>query len=392
MKIRISLTILLSFYFCLLSCQIKVRLFTEQNPDFAIFTVNTGKYMISNGSGWSVEAGVDKPLMIVRYKAKILIKQSGRDAVICDSVDFKGQTGADRFSIRISEPEIVKRSYEGDLKCFSDMETLLLINTLDVEKYIAGVVKAEGGSGKDEEYFKTQAVIARTYTYKYFAKHNIDRYNLCDDTHCQAFNGIIDDSLIINSVQSTKGLVITTPDSNLIISTFHSNCGGETSPSEFAWVTGQSYLKRTVDPYCGNSRNSHWEKDISINEWMNFLKKNSFQENIVDTSLFNFEQPSRVQDYKVGSFSVPLRTIRAAFDLRSTFFSVKVVSDSLHLNGRGYGHGVGLCQEGAMNMATKGFTYQEIINFYYSGVLIMDIKNTVLLPADLTPKPNKERF
>ena len=389
MKLRTLLITLLSFYFSLLSCQIKVRLFTEQNPDAAFFTVTSGKYIIRNGTGWSVVEGVDDQLIIARYYSKVLIKLLDKEGIICDSVYFKGQTGKDCFSIRIGTPESLKRNYAADLRCFSDMETLLLINTLDVEKYIAGVVKAEGGSGKGEEYFKTQAVIARTYTYKYFDKHDVDKYNLCDGTHCQAFNGIINDSLIINSVLSTKGLVITTPDSNLIISTFHSNCGGETSPSEYAWVTGQSYLKRTVDPYCTNSRNTHWERHLSINDWTDFLEKNNFQGSIGDTSLLNFKQPSRVQDYKVGSFSIPLRTIRTAFDLRSTFFSVKVIGDSLLLNGRGYGHGVGLCQEGAMVMAANGFNYHQIINFYYSGVLIMDIKNAVLLPAGLTPKPPK---
>jgi stage II sporulation protein D len=70
-------------------------------------------------------------------------------------------------------------------------------------------------------------------------------------------------------------------------------------------------------------------------------------------------------------------------NLRSAFFSVYAVGDSIILKGRGYGHGVGLCQEGAMMMAAKGFDYRAIINFYYSGVTISDIKNAVILP----PKP-----
>jgi len=60
--------------------------------------------------------------------------------------------------------------------------------------------------------------------------------------------------------------------------------------------------------------------------------------------------------------------------LRSSFFSVSAKGDSVILNGRGYGHGVGLCQEGAMVMATKGFDYRQIINFYYTGVVLADIK------------------
>lgn len=83
---------------------------------------------------------------------------------------------------------------------------------------------------------------------------------------------------------------------------------------------------------------------------------------------------------------MPLRTIRSELDLRSTFFSVVAKGDTIILEGRGYGHGVGLCQEGAMEMAVKGFNYQQIIDFYYFGVLITDIKNAIVLPSKLIKK------
>jgi stage II sporulation protein D len=95
--------------------------------------------------------------------------------------------------------------------------------------------------------------------------------------------------------------------------------------------------------------------------------------------VFNFKQESRLTDYNVRSFSLPLTTIRYDLNLRSTFFSVFVHNDSVILKGRGYGHGVGLCQEGAMEMAEKGFSYRQIVSFYYSGVFISDIKNAVIL-------------
>jgi stage II sporulation protein D len=362
------------------SSQVRVRLFTEFTPDYAIFTVNAGQYNLSNDSGKSLTARNGEMLIIARYNEKVFVKKRNGESFIGDSIEFKGTTGENYFSLQVNQPGSLKRNYTGDLKCFSDMGTLFLINTLDIEKYIAGVVMAEGGGRKNEEYFKTQAIIARTYTYKYFNKHILDRYNLCDDTHCQAYNGLTGDSLIINAVRHTNGLVITTSDSILIISAFHSNCGGETSPSEYAWVTGQSYLRRVSDPYCQYSRSALWEKRLSVKEWIDYLKKNGYNNILTDPSVFNFVQDTRVSDYVSGSFTMPLRSIRNDLDLRSTYFSVSVAGDSLTIKGRGYGHGVGLCQEGAMVMATKGFTYKQIIGFYYSGVLIMDIKNAVLLP------------
>jgi stage II sporulation protein D len=207
-----------------------------------------------------------------------------------------------------------------------------------------------------------------------------DRYNVCDNTHCQAFNGLSSDSLLNEAVLETKGLVILDKDSALIISAFHSNCGGETLSSEDVWLSGLSYLKSVVDPYCLSSKNATWQKSFSMNEWVKYIRKAGYSGKVDDPSVFNFIQKSRLADYKTGTFTLPLITMRSDLNLRSTFFSLNAKGDSIVLTGRGYGHGVGLCQEGAMVMAAKGFKYPEIINFYYSGVFISDIKNAVALP------------
>jgi stage II sporulation protein D len=80
-------------------------------------------------------------------------------------------------------------------------------------------------------------------------------------------------------------------------------------------------------------------------------------------------------DYRIGSFSLPFTKIRNDLGLRSAFFSVTANSGSVTLKGRGNGHGVGLCQEGAMVMASKGFKFKQIIDFYFSDVIITDISN-----------------
>ena len=158
--------------------------------------------------------------MITRYNGQLAVKAGYAKGFICDSIVLYGTTGDDFFSLRINDGIPVRQFYSGDLKCFPDLGTLVMINNCDVERYIAGVVKAEGGSGKYKEYLKTQAIIARTYMYKYFDKHLSDRYNVCDNTHCQAFNGLSGDSLINMAAFETKGLVILDHDSILIISPF----------------------------------------------------------------------------------------------------------------------------------------------------------------------------
>jgi stage II sporulation protein D len=134
-----------------------------------------------------------------------------------------------------------------------------------------------------------------------------------------------------------------------------------------------------MDPYCTSSRSATWTKSFSKAAWISYMSKIGYKGSIQDPAVFNFEQKSRLTNYTSGSFSVPLRTLRADLNLRSTFFSVSVEGDSVILNGKGYGHGVGFCQEGAMAMALKGYRYKDIINFYYSRVTISDIKNAVAL-------------
>lgn len=379
---RVFVLFLLSLFSTLVSGQVKIRLFANQSPETATFSVIAGKYEVNSFNFSALTLVKGDILLITKFNGRLAVKKRNEEGFICDSVYLSGQTGEDSFNLRINGKLPVKQYYTGDLKCLPDLGTLLMINTCDVEKYIAGVVRAEGGTGKNIEYFKSQAVIARTYMYKYMQKHIQDGYNVCDNTHCQAYNGFSSDSVLNAAAMETKGQVILGPDSVLIIAAFHSNCGGETSSSEDVWLTSQPYLKKVTDPYCLNSRNATWEKSFSLNEWLGYLNKSGYTGKADNPAMFAFTQKSRAADYSIEGFKIPLRNMRTNLNLRSTFFSVTSAGDTIILKGRGYGHGVGLCQEGAMVMASDGFNYKQIIDFYYSGVMISDIKNAVNLAPD----------
>ena len=381
-RLRILFFLISIFVVTDISGQVKIRLFSNQSPESAVFSVTEGAYELNLFKGTAIAILKDESVIITRYDGILVVMKRNSQAFACDSLILSGKTGSDCFSLRINGQLPVKQFYSGDLQCFPDMGKLIFINNSDIEKYISGVVMAEGGNGKNLEYFKTQAIIARTYMYKYFEKHLQDRYNVCDNTHCQAFNGLSSDTLLNKAALETRGLVILDKDSILISSAFHSNCGGETSSSDDVWLADQTYLKSVKDPYCINSRNATWRRSLTLDEWESYLRKWGYNGTPDDPSVFNFLQESRVTDYGSGSFKLPLTTIRSDLNLRSTFFSVFSVGDSIILKGRGYGHGVGLCQEGAMAMAAKGFDYRSIINFYYSGVTISDIKNAVILPPN----------
>jgi len=378
-RVKILIFIFLNALTGVASSQVKVRLFANRLPESAVFTVISGRYDVAFINGENIQVSKNDAVIILRFKGKIAVKVRNSAGYIADSVFFTGLTGKDSFSLRINGPAPAQQNYSGDLYCFDDLDTFVLINNCDTDDYIAGVVKAEGGSGKNKEYFKTQAVLARTYMYKYFDKHMSDRFSVCDNTHCQAFNGISDDTLINLASLETRGLVITDKDSMLIMSAFHSNCGGETSSSGDVWLTAKPYLKKVNDPYCFSSKNAVWEKKVILSDWCALLNKSGYSGMADDPLAFKFIQKSRMREYMAGSFTMPLNTIRTELALRSTFFSVVPGKDFLILRGRGYGHGVGLCQEGAMEMAARGFNFREIIDFYYAGVSIRDVKNAVIL-------------
>ena len=114
-----------------------------------------------------------KPVLITRYNGKLAVKTGNEKGFTCDSLVLIGTTGNDFFSLRINDGIPVRQYYSGDLKCYPDLGTLVMINNCDVERYIAGVVKAEGGSGRNKEYFKTQAIIATDIYVQVFRQASI---------------------------------------------------------------------------------------------------------------------------------------------------------------------------------------------------------------------------
>ena len=94
--------------------------------------------------------------------------------------------------------------------------------------------------------------------------------------------------------------------------------------------------------------------------------------------MLNFKQTTRQKEYRLGTLSIPFNQIRTDLDLRSAWFSVRVAGDSVVLDGRGYGHGVGLCQEGAMEMARVGYSWLDIVHFYFHDVKVEDYREMEL--------------
>lgn len=374
---RLVLVLTISFFSFPVNAQADIRIFAISKPESVIFTVISGEYSIGT-PGSNAILGPGELALVTKYDEKLAYKRLGSRGIAIDSLYFKAIRPESSFTVRLDGENISRQLYQGDFRVKADLGTIVMINRCDEDLYIAGVVSAEAGTGRAAEFYKAQSVIARTYMYKYINKHSSDGFNLCDDTHCQAFKGITTEKSIINAVRQTKGKVIVGPDNELIISAFHSNCGGETVSAEEVWLTKVPYLRKKTDPYCGSSRNSSWEKSISLSDWNDAIDGLTESNTILSSLQAGFVQNSRLTHYKTAHINIPFNDIRSKLGLRSSFFSVVPSGDNVILKGRGYGHGVGLCQEGAMNMAVKGFGFDEIIEFYYTDVRISDISTANL--------------
>src|SRR5690606_33642675 len=152
---------------------------------------------------------------------------------------------------------------------------------------------------------------------------------------------------------------------------FFANCGGQTSESDFVWNEPVSYCRSIVDTFCIHSKQATWTKKIPKSEWRAYLI-NQFgfpvSDSLFGNYLYTFSQPKRHAFFLHPKLGIPLRDLRVQFKLKSTWFDCYPEGDYVVLNGKGFGHGVGLCQEGAMRMATYGYNYEQILKFYFTDI------------------------
>lgn len=374
MLIRLISSLILITSFINADAQVRIGVFYGKNCESVLLRISDNDYRLRLNEQDPILLKQGEILFVCRAGEKVAVNRLNNNGYLADSIMLI--SGSDSGSVDLFNPSIPadRGDYKGDFTFSSSLGKLKIINTLDFDDYISGVVQAEGGYKGHPEYFKAQAVIARTYAYLHMGKHADEGYDLCDDVHCQVYHGRSITATIDDAVFSTGGQVLADRDSVLILTPFHSNCGGETASSENVWLTSSPYLVSVFDPYCAFSRNALWEKNISRNDWLRYLQEKSGMDINPDLGL-SFKQNSRMYAYRLGEIVIPLGIIRTDWGLRSTFFSIREEGDSLHLSGRGYGHGVGLCQEGAMVMATRGFNYNQILNFYYNKVYLLDVKD-----------------
>ena len=275
---------------------------------------------------------------------------------------------------------------------------LVAINFVQIEEYLRGVVPGEiGNLGRDEiEAIKVQAVAARTYALSRLGQFAEWGYDLEATVKDQLYLGVEGEApLADEAIEATRGVVMT--NGGLPINAYyHANCGGKTEYIERIWdKPAQPYLIPVEDSYCDWAPSFRWEETWRPEDLVRNLS--AFLDTVVvipetglgpllDLRVASRSPSGRVESLEAvtaaGTYTIGKDRIRWAMKrgnnpnrlLRSTLFDIEVVHggdgkvEKITAHGFGTGHGVGMCQTGAIGMARHGFSWEEILTRYYPGV------------------------
>ncbi|MBM4128649.1 MAG: SpoIID/LytB domain-containing protein [Nitrospira sp.] len=261
--------------------------------------------------------------------------------------------------------------YSGNIEVWRGKNGLYLINELSLEEYVKGVVAAEVGLKWEMEALKVQAVISRTYALYQRRMSGNSIYHLTSSTFHQVYKGKNSNARVAYAVSDTSGEILTYGET-LIESLYHSTCGGRTENPEHVFGRSYPYLT-SVESKCESSPYRAWQRDIPIAEIERALNLSGIQE----IAVVSHTPTKRVNELKIVSdtktVTIKATELRKALGwsrLPSTNFTLKRDVDIMIFEGRGYGHGVGLCQWCSQQMAKEGKTYREILSFFYPGTKI----------------------
>jgi stage II sporulation protein D len=371
MKYIFGLIFLLSAL-CTEAKQMRINILDELNTRKMSFSPQQCAYSMTLNED-KIIAVKQQDVITLSYigKSQVHIIKNGISVGTYKKIVFSSEDSLPSFKLSISLPKTKVAVYEDVLEVQAYDGELYLFNLVEMPHYIAGVLESEIGNVRYEELLKVQAVISRTYALKHIDRHKPEGYELCDKVHCQVYHGKSRFNPAIKpAVDSTGELIVVDENLQLIEAVFSANCGGQTTNSEDIWSKQRSYLRSVCDTFCITEKQAFWEKRIPKSQWLAYMSK-KLNKTVSDPCLIH------ISDRKVllPCYEVSYKDLRGDFKLRSTFFDIDEDGDMIVLKGRGFGHGVGMCQEGSTRMAALGYHFTDIIKLYYTNVQVIDARD-----------------
>ncbi len=375
-KLFLILTLIFIFNFTAFSQassveNVRIRLFSDKNIEEVMFIPSFGSYFLETEKGDKLKLSKTSKLTVKDLDGQLEIKINDTIYKKAKKINLTASGLKSFFQIKPLKPQITERRYEDGLEITSKNKSLFIINVVKTDNYIAGVVQSETwGATTNVDFFKVQAICCRNYLMNNLEKHAEEGYNLCDGVHCQAYKTRANKKEVTEGAYKSKGEVIVDSQGNIIETLFHSNSGGETVNAKDVWGKDVPYLVSIEDSFSVGCKNYQWEKYIKLKEWLNYFRNKglNIKDKEIEDALINFSQQ---EGRKTNLLGIPLTTIRKDFNLKSTYFDVQKWGGEVKLTGKGYGHGVGMSQEGAIKMCEEGYEYWEVIEHYFKGVKVI---------------------
>lgn len=347
------------------------------------FDMNSIKENMKNKNEEKTEITENKTIDIVKNDQKQEITSQNQNATKKVESSKKETNKKENKTVKKENTETKQEESKENKTYVTIYRKKGTVEQIELEEYLVGVVAAEMPASFNSEALKAQAVLARTYALKKISKGE----KLTDTVSTQAY---IDKNemqnkwgneyskyynKIVSAVNSTKGRVVKY-NGNYIEALYHSTSNGKTENAKEVWGQDIPYLK-SVDSSWDKKTTSYLKiENKEFNTLMKVLGIN-FDKN-TNIEILSRDESGRVSEVKVADKTYTGVEFRTLLNLRSADFDISVTDNGLEIITRGYGHGVGMSQYGANEMAKLGYNYKDIINHYFTNVKITEsVKNFV---------------
>lgn len=257
-----------------------------------------------------------------------------------------------------------------EIVIFKEEGEASFINYVDETLYLTSVLSYEVKSSWPKEFLKAQAIISRTYLYRKMEQFKERSYHVVATTFDQLYGGLaLGFNRIEQAVKETSSLILTYQHQISEVF-FHSTCGGQTEEVHNVWQSASPYSQSVKCTYCQSSPYYTWESKVSGEKLAQCLKGGGCVQRIEvlehSPHLRNKKVCIYYTDHSYESMSGSHFRMKVGPSVvKSTWFNWTQKGGYFYLKGRGWGHGVGMCQYGAYELATKRYQFRDILKYYY---------------------------
>lgn len=279
------------------------------------------------------------------------------------------------------------RRYRGFIDVIVRNNQLTIVNELELEQYVRGVLYHEISHRWPLEVMKVQAIATRTYVLYQKAMNEKRDYDVTSDIYSQVYGGRSAERYRTNiAVNRTKGKVLIF-EGKIFPTYFHATCAGHTEDAKELWGQNLFPLKGIVCNYCALSPHYRWRKNFRSKDIQDKLNRHGYTIGLIENiSVVEKNKSGRIRklqitarDGKVITLSGrKFREIVGPNEIKSNRYDVIMKGYYFDAVGGGWGHGVGMCQWGAAQLSKERFKYPEILTFYYPGAEIVDYDKSLI--------------